>query len=163
LESINNFKTEVFQNPYIRKTKKNIYMKIILVALTLFICGNLFAQSNLSPKEFIKYYVKVFNEENIIEVQKCYHFPYSKIENGKIIYNDDENIPVIDYEKLKKAGWAHSKINDIKVIFESINTAVVAMDFSRFDKNDKQYFRTTVAYSLSKERGYWQIISGTIR
>lgn len=143
------------------QNENNIYMKIILFALPLFICENLFAQSNLSPEEFMKHYVKVFNAENVIEVQKCFHFPYSVIDNGQIIYNDKENEPVIDYDKLKKAGWAYSKINDIKVIFETINTAVVVMDFSRFDKNDKQYLRTTIAYSLSKEKGYWQIISGT--
>ena len=136
-------------------------MKKSLFALILFIGGNLFAQSNLSPVEFMKYYVKVFNDENVIEVQKCYHFPYSVIDNGQIIYYDKENVPVIDYDKLKKAGWAYSKINDIKVIFESINTEVVVMDFSRFDKNDAQYLRTTVVYSLSKQKGYWQIISGT--
>ena len=136
-------------------------MKKILFALTLFICGNLYAQSNLSPEGFMKYYVKVVNEENIVEVQKCYHFPHSVIENGQIINNDKENVPVIDYEIFKKTGWAYSKINDIKVISESINTAVVVMDFSRFDKNHKQYLRTMMTYSLSKEKGYWQIINRT--
>ena len=68
---------------------------------------------------------------------------------------------MIDYEKFKKTGWAYSKINDIKVISESINTAVVVMDFSRFDKNHKQYLRTMMTYSLSKEKGYWQIINRT--
>ncbi len=98
---------------------------MLLFTLTLFTCGNLFAQSNSSPEEFMKYYVKVFNDENTLEVQKCYHFPHSVIENGQIIYNDKENVPVVDYEKFKKTGWAYSKINDVKVIFESINTAVV--------------------------------------
>ena len=138
-------------------------MKTILFAVTLFISGILFAQSDLSPDEFMKHYVKVFNDQNVIEVQKCYHFPYSIIDNGEIIYYDKENVPVIDYDKLKKAGWAYSKINDIKVIFESLKTAVVVMDFSRFDKNDTQFLRTTISYSLSKEKGFWQIISQTRR
>ncbi len=136
---------------------------MLLFTLTLFTCGNLFAQSNSSPEEFMKYYVKVFNDENTLEVQKCYHFPHSVIENGQIIYNDKENVPVVDYEKFKKTGWAYSKINDVKVIFESINTAVVLMDFSRFGKNDKEYLRTTMTYSLSKEKGHWQIINRTSR
>lgn len=136
-------------------------MRQILFALTYIISGNLYAQSNLSPEEFMRYYVKVVNEENTIEVQKCYHFPHSVIENGQITYNDKENVPVIDYEKFKKTGWTYSKINDIKVISESINTAVVVMDFSRFNKNDKEFLRTTMTYSLSKEKGYWQIINRT--
>ncbi len=133
----------------------------LLFAVTLFISGNLIAQSNLSPEEFMKHYVKAFNEENVVEVQKCYHFPYAIIDNGQITYYEKENVPVIDYDKLKKSGWAYSKINDIKIIFESIKTAVVVMDFSRFDKNDTQFLRTTISYSLSKEKGYWQIISQT--
>jgi hypothetical protein len=136
-------------------------MKKIIFVLTLFIGGNLYAQSNLSPDGFMKYYVKVVNEENIVEVQKCYHFPHSVVEDGQIIFNDKESVPAVDYENLKKSGWVYSKINDIKVISEGINTAVVVMDFSRFDKNDKQYLRTKMTYSLSKEKGYWQIINRT--
>ena len=129
--------------------------------MTLFIGGNLYAQSNLSPKGFMKYYVKVVNEENIVEVQKCYHFPHSVVEDGQIIFNDKKSMPAVDYANLKKSGWVYSKINDIKVISEGVNTAVVVMDFSRFDKNDKQYLRTKMTYSLSKEKGYWQIINRT--
>ena len=129
--------------------------------MTIFIGGKLYAQSNLSPDGFMKYYVKVFNEENIAEVQKCYHFPHSVVEDGQIIFNDKESVPAVDYENLKKSGWVYSKINDIKVIFEGVNTAVVVMDFSRFDKNDKQYLRTKMTYLLSKEKGYWQIINRT--
>ena len=85
-------------------------MKKILVTLTLFICGNLLAQSNLSPEEFMKYQVKVVNDENIAEVQKCYHFPHSVIENGQIIYNDKESIPVINYELFKKLAGLIQKL-----------------------------------------------------
>ena len=136
-------------------------MKTILFFLTLYIGGNLYAQSNLSPDGFMKYYVKVVNEENIVEVQKCYHFPHSVVEDGQIIFNDKESVPAVDYENLKRSGWVYSKINDIKIISEGVNTAVVVMDFSRFDKNDKQYLRTKMTYSLSKEKGYWQIINRT--
>ena len=137
-------------------------MKTKLLILTLFIGINLHAQRNLSPDAFMKYYIKVFNEENIVEVQKCYHFPHSVVEDGQIIFNNKESEPVVNYETLKKTGWIYSKINDIKVISEGVNTAVVEMEFSRFDKNDKPYFRTKMTYSLSKEKGYWQIINRTV-
>lgn len=109
----------------------------------------------------MKYYVKVVNDENLKEVQRCYHFPYSIIENGKISYYDNENTPIIDFTNFKKTGWAYSKTNSIKVISEGTNTAVVTMDFSRFDKSDKEYLRTEMIYSLSKEKGFWQIINRT--
>lgn len=127
----------------------------------MFSFGNLFSQNGLSPEQFMRYYVKVVNEEKIKEVQNCYHFPHSIIENGRIMYYDNAEIPVIDYNTFKKTGWVYSKINEIKVIAESGNTAIVQMDFSRFGKNDKEYLRTTMFYSLTKEKGYWQIINRT--
>lgn len=125
--------------------------------------GNLLAQHPASPEEFMRHYMKVFNNQNAAEVQQCYHFPYAVIENGQLAYHDKENVPVVDYETLKKSGWAQSSINDIQVLLESATTAVVRMDFSRLDKQDKEYFRTTMIYTLTKEKGYWQIINRTSR
>ena len=138
-------------------------MKKLALILLLFSFGNLTAQNNLSVKEFMKYYVKVFNEENLIEYIKCLHLPRSIISNGKIIYKTEESTFEMIFGNVKKAGWAYSKINKLTVIFEDKNTAVVVCDYSRFDKNDKQYFRTEGVYSLSKENGYWKIISMTTK
>lgn len=111
----------------------------------------------------MRHYIKVFNDQNVKEVQQCYHFPYAVIENGQLAYHDKDNVPVVDYETLKKSGWAQSRINDIKVVLESATTAVALMDFSRLDKEGKEYFRTTMMYTLTKEKGYWQIINRTTR
>ena len=123
-------------------------MKKILFAVTLFICGNLYAQNNVSPEEFMINYVKVFNEENLTEYKKCLNFPRSIISDGKIICKNEESTTEIIFENVKKAGWAYSKINKLTVISEDKNTAVVVSDYSRFDKNHKEYFRTEGVYSL---------------
>ena len=138
-------------------------MKKLAHILLLFSISNLTAQNNLSVKEFMKYYVKVFNEENLIEYIKCLHLPRSIISNGKIIYKTEESTFEMIFGNVKKAGCDYSKINKLTVIFEDKNTAVVVCDYSRFDKNDKQYFRTEGVYSLSKENGYWKIISMTTK
>ena len=138
-------------------------MKNLLIILLLFFISNVTAQNNLSVKEFMRYYVKVFNEENVVEYKKCIHLPRSIISDGKIIYKIEDSTAEMIFENVKKAGWAYSKINKLTVIFEDKNTAVVVSDYSRFDKNDKQYFRTEGVYSLSKENGYWQIISMTTK
>jgi hypothetical protein len=33
------------------------------------------------------------------------------------------------------------------------------MDFSRYDKDDKEFLRSTGYYVLTKNMGYWQIVS----
>jgi hypothetical protein len=134
-------------------------MKKILFALTLLISGNLFGQSNLGSEEFMRHFVKIFNEENLTEYKNSFHFPNSIISNGKITYNHEDKIPPVFFENFKKAGWVYTKINHLKVLFEDKNTAVIMMEYSRFDKNDTVYLRTKGVYTLSKEKGFWQVIS----
>ena len=116
-------------------------------------------QDGMSPDELMRYYVKVFNDENISALEQVYHFPHIKIRNGKLTRFDNTDIPVIDYSELKKSGWKYSKINKIIVLAEGANSALVEMDFSRYDKDDKEFLRSTGYYVLTKNMGYWQILS----
>jgi hypothetical protein len=77
----------------------------------------------------------------------------------KLTRFDNTDIPVIDYSELKKSGWKYSKINKIIVLAEGANSALVEMDFSRYDKDDKEFLRSTGYYFLTKNMGYWQILS----
>lgn len=134
-------------------------MKNILFVLALFLSGNLVAQSNEGPVEFMTHFVKIFNEENLAAYKNSFHFPNSIISNGQITYNQEDKIPAVFFENFKKAGWVYTKINHLEVLFEDKNTAVIVMDYSRYDKNDTVYLKTKGVYTLSKEKGYWQVIS----
>lgn len=116
-------------------------------------------QDGMSPEDLMHHYLKVFNEENLPALEEVYHYPHVKITNGKLTHIENKNTPVIDFEGLKKSGWKYSKINSIKVLAEGANSALVEMVFSRFDKLDKEFFRSTTFYVLTKNQGYWQIIS----
>ena len=134
----------------------------LLTLLTLGIacfCAFAHPQDGMSPDELMRYYVKVFNDENISALEQVYHFPHIKIRNGKLAPFDNTDIPVIDYSELKKSGWKYSKINKIIVLAEGANSALVEMDFSRYDKDDKEFLRSTGYYVLTKNMGYWQILS----
>jgi hypothetical protein len=88
-------------------------MKKLLALLSLglaFACAFAHPQDGMSPDELIRYYVKVFNDENISALEQVYHFPHIKIRNGKLTRFDNTDIPVIDYSELKKSGWKYSKI-----------------------------------------------------
>jgi len=137
-------------------------MKKLLALLTLglaFSCAFAHPQDGMSPDELMRYYVKVFNDENISALEQVYHFPHIKIRNGKLTRFDNTDIPAIDYSELKKSGWKYSKINKIIVLAEGTNSALVEMDFSRYDKDDKEFLRSTGYYVLTKNMGYWQILS----
>ena len=103
--------------------------------------------------------MKVFNEENISALEQVYAFPHVKIINGKLTTVENKDTPVIDYVGFKKTPWKYSKINKIIVLAEGANSAVVEMDFSRYDKDDKEFLRSTGYYVLTKNMGYWQILS----
>ncbi len=137
-------------------------MKKILLTLWLLISfsyASAHPQDGMSPEDLMRHYLKVFNEENLPALEEVYHYPHVKITNGKLTHIDNKNTPVIDFEGLKKSGWKYSKINSIKVLAEGANSALVEMVFSRFDKSDKEFFRSTTFYVLTKNQGYWQIIS----
>jgi hypothetical protein len=137
-------------------------MKKLLALLTLCLalsCAFAHPQDGMAPDELMRYYVKVFNDENISALEQVYHFPHIKIRNGKLTRFDNTDIPVIDYSELKKSGWKYSKINKIIVLAEGANSALVEMDFSRYDKDDKEFLRSTGYYVLTKNMGYWQILS----
>jgi hypothetical protein len=116
-------------------------------------------QDGLSPEGLMHYYVKVVNEENLAALQDVYHFPHVKITGGKLAQIEDKTIPVIDFDGLKKSGWKYSKINQVKVLAEGTNAALVELNFSRFDANDKEFLNQTTFYNLTRNNGYWQIMS----
>ena len=135
--------------------------KFILFLSACLTCCAAFAhpQDNLSPEGLMHLYVKLVNEENTAALQDIYHFPHVKITGGKLAQIDDPTTPVIDFEGLKKSGWKYSKINQVKVLAEGSNAALVELNFSRFDANGKEFLNQTTFYNLTRNNGYWQIMS----
>jgi len=116
-------------------------------------------QDGMSPEQLMFHYVKMFNEENLAALQDIYHSPHVRLISGKLVKFEDKSVPVVDFESLKKTGWKYSKIHSVKVLAESTNSAMVELDFSRFDKDDKEFYRSVGFYVLTKNVGYWQILS----
>ena len=138
-------------------------MNKVLMAFCLFLTvsfANAHPQDGLSPEELLRYYVKVFNQENTSALEDVYHFPNVKIQSGKLVIQESKGLPV-DYVALKKSGWKYSKIHRIKAITEGANSALLEMDYSRYDANGNDLLRLTGFYVLTKNAGYWQILSFT--
>ncbi len=79
--------------------------------------------------------------------------------SGRLTIVEDKNTPVIDFDGLKKSGWKYSKIKSVKVLAEGANAALVELNFSRFDAEDKEILNQTGFYYLTKNAGYWQVMS----
>jgi hypothetical protein len=122
-------------------------MKKLLALFTLclaFTSAYAHPQDGMSPEDLMRYYLKVFNEENIPALEEVYAFPHVKINNGKLTNVENKDTPVIDYVGLKKTPWKYSKLNQVKVLAEGANSALVELDFSRYDKDDKEFLRTSL-------------------
>jgi hypothetical protein len=82
-----------------------------------------------------------------------------KINNGKLTCVDNKDTPVIDYVRLKKNTMELFNLIQITVLSEGKNSALVELDFSSYDKNYKEFLRSTGFYVLTKDSGYWQILT----
>ena len=116
-------------------------------------------QDGMNPEQLMRHYPKVFNEQDMSALEEVYHFPHVRLVSGQLTRFEDKSTPVVDFVGLKKSGWHHSRVNQIKVFAEGANSAMVELDFSRFDKDDKEYYRSVGYYVLTKNKGYWQILS----
>ncbi len=134
-------------------------LMLLLGVLTGLLSVTSHAQDKSTPEGLMHHYVKVFNEENLAALQDVYHFPHVKIVSGTLTRVDDPDTPVIDFADVKKTGWKYSKINSVKVLAEGSNAALVELDFSRFNAEGKEYLKQISFYNLTRNKGYWQIIS----
>jgi len=138
-------------------------MRKLLLGLNLVLMASFAGahpKDGLNPEGFLRYYINVFNQEDTGALEDVYHFPNVKMQSGKLVVQEGKGAP-IDYEALKKSGWKYSKVNSIQTLSEGPNSALLEMDYSRYDTNDKDFLRLTGFYVLTKDAGYWQILSFT--
>ena len=135
-----------------------ILVSLIISALMSF---NTAAESlqDLTPESFMHYYVRIFNEENLPALQSAYYFPHVKIRSGQMVYFEDSNKPAVDFDVIKRTGWRYSRVRQVRVLAENTHSAMVEMQFSRFDAADREILTQTSFYQLTKRSGFWQIIS----
>jgi hypothetical protein len=134
------------------------FLSLMSFALLSF---NVAAESmqDLTPEAFMHYYVRIFNEENLPALQSAYHFPHVKIRSGHMVYFEDSLKPAVDFDAIKRTGWRYSRIHHVRVLAENAQSAMVEMQFSRFDAAGKEILSQTSFYQLTKRSGFWQIIS----
>ena len=134
-------------------------MKILLIPLlTLLVSGSLWAQN---PEEALYKYFELFNSTDKEAINEASDSPFVfLIGNNKTVseyYGDS-----VDFEGLRKQGWAYSKINESELIYSDELSAMVDVNFSRLNKDEEVLSTTNATYLLINKEGKWLLKAGFI-
>ena len=69
----------------------------------------------------------------------------------------------VDFEGLKAIGWAYSSINNADLIYKDDSSAMVIVNFSRYNKDDEAISTTAVTYMLVFKDGMWKLKAGFVQ
>ena len=126
--------------------------------LTLLVSGSLWAQS---PEEALYKYFELFNRADKEAINKASDSPFVfLIGNSKTVseyYGDS-----VDFEGLRKQGWAYSKINESELIYADELSAMLDINFSRLSDDDEVLSTTDALYLLVNKDGNWLLKAGFI-
>ena len=126
--------------------------------LTLLVSGSLWTQS---PEEALYKYFELFNRADKEAINEASDTPFVfLIGNNKTVseyYGDS-----VDFEGLRKQGWAYSKINESKVLYSDELSAMVDINFSRLSENEEVLSTTDAVYLLVNKEGKWLLKAGFI-
>jgi hypothetical protein len=117
---------------------------------------------DLSPNQFIEQVISAFNSENLADYQEKFHYPYSRIIDGRIEIFENQNSPAMNFSNLKKSGWVRSRVNKLQTLAISEQSAIVKLNFSRMNAEGHEYVRSNAFYTLTRQGADWKIISLSI-
>ncbi len=134
---------------------KHLSVILLLISLTA-------KSSNLSaPQDAVEKYFQYFNTKDMESLNNLSGQPFTFINGGKISkwnkYGD-----AVDFEGLEKSGWAYSRIHQNELVYEDDMTAMVNINFSRYDSTDAVISTSDVILFLVNRDGSWKIKVGVI-
>ena len=130
-----------------------------LILLLVSLSANSFDLS--APQVAIKKYFEYFNAKDIDSLNNASGQPFTLINGGKISkwnkYGD-----AVDFGGLESLGWAYSRIHQNELVYEDGMTAMVNINFSRYDSADAVISTSDVIYLLVYRDGAWKLKSGFV-
>ena len=130
-------------------------MKKIFFLLNLILLGHLSA----GPKEAVKEFFEDFNNEDILAINTNSDSPFIYI-MGKNTVLEEKYSDAINFDGLKKEGWAYSEINKSNLLYDDDDTAMVQVNFSRLNSKDEIILTSDVTYLLVNKDGSWKLKGG---
>ena len=131
---------------------------LILPFIILFVSGGIWAQN---PEQAVYEYFEYFNNSDKDALNNASDSPFIfLIGNNKTVsekYGDSVN-----FEGLRQEGWAYSRINDSELIYSDAVSAMVEINFSRFNVKDEALSTTDAIYLLVYKNDKWLLKAGFI-
>ena len=127
----------------------------------LFIASPLFADEGLSPQQVVENYFEFFNNEDRASLNSSSGEPFVFIIGGKPTaypkYGD-----AVDFDGMKASGWSYSRIHKNELVYQDDISAMVDINFSRYNDNDEVISTTDVVYLLVMRDGVWKVKGGFV-
>ena len=116
-------------------------------------------QESTNPSKTVASFIEFFNREDKDALNDIFDSPcvliFGERTNVHMSYGD-----AVDFDSLRKTGWSYSKINSLELIYEDLETSMVNINFSRYDKDDNVILTASADYFLMNYDGVWKIKGG---
>ena len=130
-------------------------MKKVFFLFSLILLGHLSA----GPQEAVKEFFEDFNNEDILAINTNSDSPFIYI-MGKNTVLEENYSDAINFDGLKKEGWAYSEINKSNLLYDDDDTAMVQVNFSRLNSKNEIILTSDVTYLLVNKDGSWKLKGG---
>ena len=131
---------------------------LIILLLTFLVSGSLWAQN---PEEALYKYFELFNSKNKDAINNASDSPFIFFIGANKTVSENYGDSV-DFEGLRKQGWAYSMINESELLYVDEISAMVDINFSRLNDDEKVLSTTDATYLLVKKDGKWLLKAGFI-
>lgn len=113
----------------------------------------------VTPIQTVAQYVEDFNNTDLDALNEGSGSPFFWLMGDeKNVY--DKYGDSVDFVRLRSKGWSYSKINSLELIYEDDKTAMVHMNFSRYNSSDEAILTAGVNYLLVNNAYEWKIKGG---
>lgn len=119
--------------------------------------------SDLSaPQAAAEKFFQYFNAKDIESLNNASGRPFIFAAGGEVIrwksYGE-----ALDFEALEESGRAYSRIHQSELVYEDDMTAMVDINFSRYESTDAIITTSDVIYLFVNREGAWKIESAFVK
>jgi len=144
--------------------------RIILLAFTLIMLSGCIVINDveinddvhspkITPIQTIAQYVEDFNNMDLNALNDSSGSPFFWLMgDDRDLYDHYDDL--VDFEGLQNGGWSYSKINSLELLYEDHRTAIVYMNFSRYNASDEMILTAAANYLLVNNSNQWKIKGG---
>ena len=134
--------------------------RLSLILLLISFTAN---SSDLSaPQAAAERFFQYFNAKDIESLNDASGQPFIFAAGGEVIKWQSYG-EALDFEALEESGWAYSRIHQNELVYEDDMTAMVDINFSRYDSTDAVITTSDVIYLFVSRDGAWKIQSAFVK